>query len=60
MVDEQPPKGDDVTLTPTRDDALGRAWDTVTDAEINESVRWVNNLPKPKHPHEEEKPSNGR
>jgi hypothetical protein len=44
MVKRKPVK-DNITLTPAQEDALDRAWATITDADIEASIRWIENPP---------------
>jgi len=55
MADHTPPGaprskrgGDNVTLTPDDEAALTDAWDTITEADIEASIRWLKELPQPK------------
>jgi hypothetical protein len=54
--DPKPTTGDDVTLTPEDDVALDHAWESITDAEIAESMTWLKQQPPPRNhreqPHE--------
>lgn len=48
---------DNIQLTPDQEAALDRAWNTITDAEIEESVRWLDDHPISQPPKEQ---PNGR
>lgn len=40
-----PQQRDNIQLTPEQETALDRAWDTITDAEIEESIHWLDEHP---------------
>ena len=49
----RPPKvRDNITLTPQQEAALDKAWDSITDAEIAESIQWLDDHPISKPPKE--------
>ncbi len=60
----QPPQRDDVRLTSDDETALDRAWETITDAEIEASIAWLSEQqPAPEQPelqqHDQKEKSNG-
>jgi|GEM_PF-3507664 len=48
----QKPLGDEIGLAPEDDEAIDEAWRSITDADISDSIRWLNqiehNPPPPK------------
>jgi len=49
---------DNITLTPEQESALDKAWNTITDTEIAESIQWLDDHPISKPP--KERQDNGR
>lgn len=65
MTSPTPPQRDDVRLTPDDEAALDRAWETITDAEIEASIAWLNEQqrapeqPEPQQHDQKENPDHG-
>lgn len=57
------PHEEDITLISKDEQALDRAWETITEAEITASIEWLESLPPPQHrsrkPHQKENPDHG-